>query len=150
MTPRRPARVALGVPCGFSSQSPARRWCGCSRHDFSELPCLGADRSRGKRRMIGYVIQISGLIRPNVSPFGFSTTYPGNGGPSQYYIGEVPSLGVVTPLTGVTFVSVGQSSRTYALEVTTPEPGFYGLLGLQLSGLVIVTVVSRRRKRRFV
>jgi hypothetical protein len=79
-----------------------------------------------------------------------STTYPGNGGPSQYFIGEVASLGVNTALTGNTFGSQGQSSRTYALQVTTPEPSFYGLLGLELSGLVIVTVVSRRRKRRLV
>jgi len=79
-----------------------------------------------------------------------STTYPGNGGPVQYFISEVAQLGVDTTLTGITFGSQGQSSRTYALEVTTPEPGFYGLLGLELSGLVIVTVVSRRRKRSLV
>ena len=76
-----------------------------------------------------------------------SATYPGNDGPSQYYIPPVSSLGVNTILSANTFGSVGQASRTYAIQVTTPEPGVYSLLGLELSGLVIVTVVSRRRKR---
>ena len=32
--------------------------------------------------------------------------------------------------------NIGQGTRTYALQVTTPEPGFYGVFALCLTGLI--------------
>jgi hypothetical protein len=77
-----------------------------------------------------------------------STTYPGNSGPSAYFIGAVDSLAVNDTLTATTFVAVGQSSRTYALQVTTPEPTFFSLVGLELSGLAALAFVARRQRNR--
>jgi hypothetical protein len=84
-------------------------------------------------------------ISPNAGTI--STTYPGNNGLSQYFIPSVSSLTANDALTAITFGDVGQSSRTYALQVTTPEPGFFPVLGLELSGLAILAIVAARQRK---
>jgi hypothetical protein len=89
-----------------------------------------------------------GLFTVTPNPGTISTTFPGNSGPSQYYIGSVPALTVADTLTASTFASAGQDSRTYALQVTTPEPTFYSLIGLELSGLAAFVFAATRRRNR--
>jgi hypothetical protein len=75
-----------------------------------------------------------------------SMNYPAGTGPVNYFSDSVGALAVGESVSFTSLEGIGQGSRTYALDVTTttPEPGFYGLLALGLSGLV--TIVSRRKK----
>jgi hypothetical protein len=114
----------------------------------------GGTATAGADTFFGYLDgQISGQTGTTFTFTGnagtVSTTYPGNGGPDQYFLGNggsgPGSLTLGSSTAANSFVGVGQATRTYALDVTTtPEPGFYGLMALGLSGLGIV--VSRRRK----
>jgi len=69
------------------------------------------------------------------------------GGPGLYYSPSSLSYGGAVAL-GNTFAFTNNSTtaRSYSVEfTTTPEPGFYGILALGLSGLVLAVTNRRRR-----
>ena len=66
-----------------------------------------------------------------------SMNYPKYVGPVLYF-SEPVALAVGQTVNMSSLASVSQGSRTYALQVTTPEPGFYSIfavLALALTGL---------------
>jgi len=125
----------------------------------SDIPfslVAGTAKVQDTNTFFGY---IDGLIKPaqgggytvTPNPGTISTTYPGNGGPVQYFIGApINSLAINDAFTATAFTSpsVDQTSRTYALQVTTPEPDFYSVMGLGLSGLAALALIETRKRRR--
>jgi PEP-CTERM motif-containing protein len=93
----------------------------------------GTDVVQNANTFFGYV---DGNVKGATNAGTVSTTFPGNGGPVQYFHANYPLAVGGPPVTFDSFVGVGQVSRTYALDVTTtPEPGFYGFLTLGLGAL---------------
>ena len=75
-----------------------------------------------------------------------SMNYPSGTGPVKYFHDYVGALTVGQSITMTSLAGIGQGTRTYALQVTTPEPGFYGILAvfaLCLTGLF--ATVGRRK-----
>jgi len=70
------------------------------------------------------------------------------GGPVQFFSWSIGSLSVgesigMNSLTGYPY---SQNTRTYALEVATPEPGFYGIFAIFMLGLTGLFAAMRRRQ----
>jgi hypothetical protein len=72
--------------------------------------------------------------------------YPAYIGPVLYYSGSVGPLTVGQTVDMTSLASIGQGSRTYALQVTTPEPGFYSIFAVLALALTGLFVAVRRRQ----
>jgi len=72
-----------------------------------------------------------------------SMNYPDYTGPVLYFSQMTGALSAGEPIDMTPLADIGQGTRTYALQVTTPEPGFYGVFALCLTGLI----AALRRKK---
>ncbi len=75
-----------------------------------------------------------------------SMNYPTGPGPGNNFSFPTGPITISETLPFLTYTGLGQNTRTYSLDVTTPEPGFYAVFGAFAAGLIGLLVATRRRK----
>ena len=93
------------------------------------------------KRLIGVFVLSVAIPVLHAGNYNFSTLHQGTGSSS---VGHDSSLGDRHPGTGNGPILVGGDTHPPGV-VATPEPGFYGLMALGFSALVIFQVRKRRQ-----